>query len=64
LQFSKEEVLEGKPRQMAIELSDPYRVALEKALRRHAQFRTESAAELWRDLKSPPQAPQLQPPSA
>jgi hypothetical protein len=28
-------------------------IALEKALRRHVMFRTETAIELWRDLNSP-----------
>jgi eukaryotic-like serine/threonine-protein kinase len=55
LKFSEQEVLDGKPREMALALPAPYRVALEKALRRHAQYRTASAAELWRDLQSPPE---------
>ncbi len=53
LKFSPQEVLDGKPREMALGLPPPYRVALEKALRRHAHFRTATAAELWRDLQSP-----------
>jgi hypothetical protein len=39
---------------MAQELPAPYNFALEKALRRHVMFRTETAMELWRDLNSPP----------
>jgi eukaryotic-like serine/threonine-protein kinase len=53
LAFSRDEILAGRPRQMALELDAPYSVGLEKALRRHVQFRTASAEELWRDLKSP-----------
>lgn len=53
LKFTPQEVLDGRPREMALGLAAPYRVALEKALRRHAQYRTASAAELWRDLQSP-----------
>jgi serine/threonine protein kinase len=56
LQFSKEEILAGRPREMAIALSPPYSFALEKALRRHVAYRTASAMELWRDLHTPEQA--------
>lgn len=52
LQFTREEILEGKPRQMALELRPPFNFALEKALRRHVSMRTETARELWRDLNS------------
>jgi serine/threonine protein kinase len=58
LQFTKEEILDGKPRQMALELRTPFNFALEKALRRHVSKRTETARELWRDLNSPAQAEQ------
>jgi serine/threonine-protein kinase len=54
LHFSREEVLDGKPRQMASALSPPYGVALGKALRRHAVSRTATAMELWRDLQATP----------
>ena len=53
LRFSREEILAGHPRDMALKLLTPYRFALEKALRRHVPFRTASAMELWRDLYSP-----------
>lgn len=53
LQFTREEVLEGKPRELALGLGPPLNFALEKALRRHASYRTASAMELWRDLNSP-----------
>jgi len=33
-------------------LRSPFNFALEKALRRHVSKRTETARELWRDLKS------------
>lgn len=51
LQFTQEEILSGKPRQMALELLPPYNAALEKALRRHVMHRTSSAVNLWRDFK-------------
>lgn len=53
LSFTRDEVLAGIPRQMALGLDAPYKFGLEKALRRHVQWRTASAEELWRDLKSP-----------
>ncbi len=52
LQFTREEILAGRPREMALALAPPLNFALEKALRRHAQFRTASAMELWRDLQT------------
>lgn len=53
LRFSQEEILSGRPREMALSLSPPYNFALEKALRRHVAYRTANAMELWRDLHSP-----------
>ncbi len=51
--FTREEILSGSPRQLALSLPQPYRNALEKALRRHVRYRTSSAREMWRDLNSP-----------
>jgi hypothetical protein len=53
IEFSKEETLAGRPRELALQLDAPLNFALEKALRRHAQYRTANAMELWRDLHSP-----------
>jgi len=50
LKFTQEEILNGKPREMALKLPSPFNFALEKALRRHAQYRTATAMEFWRDL--------------
>lgn len=50
--FTREEVLVGKPRELAMELEAPFNFALEKALRRHVDYRTASALEFWRDLNS------------
>ncbi|HYL83005.1 MAG TPA: protein kinase family protein [Candidatus Angelobacter sp.] len=61
LQFTKEEILEGKPRQMALALRAPFNFALEKALRRHVSLRTETARELWRDLNSQAEAHEAAP---
>jgi serine/threonine protein kinase len=51
-QFSQEERLAGTPRELALNCEPPYSFALGKALRRHAVYRTASALELWRDLRS------------
>jgi serine/threonine protein kinase len=51
LEFTRQEILDGVPRQMALQLVDPYQAALEKALRRHVQFRTPTARELYQDLQ-------------
>jgi serine/threonine-protein kinase len=53
MQFSSEEIQSGKPREMALELPQPFNFALEKALRRHVSLRTANVMELWRDLNSP-----------
>jgi serine/threonine-protein kinase len=52
LVFTREEVLAGRPRELALTLPPPYNTALEKSLRRHVPARTASAMELWRDLKT------------
>jgi serine/threonine protein kinase len=51
--FTRDAIITGKPRALALQLAPPLNFALEKALRRHVQFRTASAMELWRDLNSP-----------
>lgn len=50
LTFTREEILSGKPRTMALDLAPPFNFALEKTLRRHTPYRTATAMELWRDL--------------
>lgn len=52
LSFTRDEILEGRPRQMALALPQPLSFAIEKTLRRHVMFRTESVLELWRDLNA------------
>jgi len=58
LTFTKDEILAGKPRDLALSLPPPFNFALEKTLRRRVQYRTANAMELWRDLKTPPQLAQ------
>lgn len=53
MKFTAQEILDGKPREMALTLPTPYSFALEKALRRHVVYRTASAMEFWRDLHTP-----------
>lgn len=53
IRFTEQEILDGKPREMALELPAPFNFALEKALRRHVDYRTASAMEFWRDLQTP-----------
>jgi serine/threonine protein kinase len=53
IKFSELVILEGKPRELALELPSPFNFAIEKALRRHVDYRTASAMEFWRDLHTP-----------
>ena len=64
MKFSEDDVLAGKPRQLADALPPPLNFALAKALRRHVPYRTSSAMELWRDLNTilPATSPELQAP--
>lgn len=55
LQFSRDEILLGKPREMALALPVPFNFAIEKTLRRHVEYRTATAMEIWRDLHMPNQ---------
>jgi serine/threonine protein kinase len=61
LHFTADDIKSGKPKELALQLPAPFNFALEKALRRHAPYRTASAMELWRDLNSGEQATQTQP---
>lgn len=59
LRFTAEEIINGKPREMALQLQSPYSFALEKVLRRHVTYRTADTMELWRDLHTPKPPQQL-----
>jgi serine/threonine protein kinase len=54
--FTKDEILAGKPRDIALTLPAPLNFALEKTLRRRVCFRTATAIELWRDLNPQPKS--------
>lgn len=53
LTFTRDEILAGKPRELALGLPAPISFALEKMLRRRVMYRTATALEAWRDLNSP-----------
>jgi len=53
LAFTRDEVLQGAPRKLALQVGGTFSFALEKALRRHVDDRTASALEFWRDIKTP-----------
>ncbi|MHC5825426.1 MAG: protein kinase domain-containing protein, partial [Nostoc sp.] len=48
--FTHEEILDGKPRQLAESLSSPYKYAIARALRRHVADRTQTALDFWREI--------------
>lgn len=52
VQFRREQILNGAPRELALTLPPPLNLALEKALRRHVHTRTQTAKELWLDLNT------------
>jgi hypothetical protein len=64
LSFTCDETVVGRPSEMATQLPAQLNFAPEKALRRHVQYATSSAIELWRDIDSPASripTPSLQP---
>ncbi|MBK6845069.1 MAG: protein kinase family protein [Gemmatimonadetes bacterium] len=48
--FSEQEILDGRPRQLAESLPSPYGPVLSRALRRHVDQRTQSALDFWREI--------------
>ena len=57
LTFTREEILQGAPRDLGLKIGGPFSFALEKALRRHVDYRTASALEFWSDMNTPAVAP-------
>ncbi len=55
--FTRDEILAGTPRELALSLSTPFGGVLEKALRRHVPYRTQSAKQLWQELRLAATAP-------
>ncbi len=52
LNFSKDEILAGKPRLLAETLDSPFAPAIARALRRHVLDRTPTALDFWREISS------------
>ncbi len=50
LQFSREEIIAGRPRMYAESLPSPYAQPIARALRRRVWHRTATALEFWREL--------------
>ena len=52
LNFTRDEILAGRPRQLAESISSRYSEVIARALRRHVNARTPSAIEMWREISS------------
>ena len=50
LDFTQDEIIAGRPRELAEGLSSRYAEAVARALRRHVSARTSSAIEMWREI--------------
>lgn len=50
--FSRQEVLDGLPRQLAEMSNSVYGPAIARALRRHVALRTQTAVDFWREIDS------------
>lgn len=49
-QFTDEEILAGKPREVALSVNSPFACAIANALHNRVDLRTQSAAQFWQDL--------------
>ncbi|WP_167680537.1 hypothetical protein [Rhodocyclus gracilis] len=45
LTFSRDEILAGEPRELALQIGEDFSFSLEKALRRHVEYRAAPALE-------------------
>lgn len=50
--FTRDEIIAGRPREIAESLPSKYAPAVARALRRHVSDRTSSAIEMWREISS------------
>lgn len=48
--FTQDDIIAGRPRQLAERLSSRYSGVIAQALRRHVQARTPSAIDMWREI--------------
>jgi serine/threonine protein kinase len=51
-QFTENEILDGIPRQIAEEFPSPYGEIIAMALRRHTEYRTQTALDFWRGISA------------
>lgn len=49
-EFTKEEIIAGEPRKLAENMPSKYAEPVARALRRHVNFRTRSAIDMWREI--------------
>lgn len=52
LDFTQDEIIAGRPRELAEGLSSKYAIAIARALRRHVSARTSSAIDMWREISA------------
>ena len=52
LDFTQDEIIAGRPRELAEGLSSRYAVAVARALRRRVRDRTSSAIDMWREISA------------
>ena len=50
--FTRDDIIAGRPRELAEGLSSRYAEAVARALRRHVSARTSSAIEMWREISA------------
>ncbi len=50
--FTAEEIVGGIPQALAQDHASPYAPVIAKALRRHVEWRTQTALEFWRELSA------------
>ena len=50
--FTKDDIIAGRPRELAEGLQSKYAMAIARALRRHVSARTPSAIEMWREISA------------
>ena len=52
LDFTKDEIIAGRPREIAESIPSRYSMAIARSLRRHVNARTPSAIDMWREISS------------
>ena len=52
LDFTRDDIIAGRPRELAERLQSRYAAAVARSLRRHVSARTASAIEMWREISA------------